>query len=166
MPLRIPCHHWRLHAALPCKYQIAPCSLAGGNLLQHIGIIMKFCKGSITLPAISEISLQIANRRENRPRDRFDSDCIVSHAVGLPRQKVNVARTMARETRSRVLLRLLRVCAPVEAADHRGPVSPCFFSGLDISTANPLSPSSSASRSCPAARAGDKPAVQVAAALV
>jgi hypothetical protein len=63
----------------------APCSLSRENSLQHLGTITKFHRQRMGLSLhFVQISLQIANCRENGRRDRFASDCILSHAVWSP----------------------------------------------------------------------------------
>jgi hypothetical protein len=61
----------------------APCSLSRENSLQHLGTITKFHRQRMGLSLhFVQISLQIANCRENGWRDRFASDCILRQAVG------------------------------------------------------------------------------------
>ena len=60
----------------------APCSLSRENSLQHLGTITNFHRQRTGLSLhFVQISLQIANCRENGRRDRFASDCILSQAV-------------------------------------------------------------------------------------
>src|ERR1700716_747715 len=51
---------------------------APSNLLKSFGVRKAVARLSLQ---ILKISLQILNCRENRARDRFASDCILSHAV-------------------------------------------------------------------------------------
>jgi hypothetical protein len=61
----------------------APCSAKIGVAHKLLKKLVNFiAKNRLSLQFL-KISLQIANCREERPRDLFASDCILRHAVGL-----------------------------------------------------------------------------------